>query len=119
MSTPVQQQHLLTHLSTVGAAVLNRSGAQVKNFSARRDRKILRRKAPQNDTHLYVDNVLVQLVQPRYDLFGKQFHRALAFGWVEAGQMHPEDEMGGAYIFRKLRDLTSDFLRSADHRTGQ
>ncbi len=59
------------------------------------------------------------LVQPRYDLFGKQFHRALAFGRVEAGQMHPEDEMRGAYIFRELLDLTSDFLRGADHRTGQ
>ena len=92
----------------------------MKNLSARRDGEILRRKAPQNDTHqIYVDKVLVELVQPRHYLFGKQFHRELAFGWVETGQMHPEDEVGGAYIFRELRDLTADFLRSADHRTGQ
>ena len=41
--------------------ILNRSGAQVKNLSARRDGEILRRLAPQNDTHqMRGDKVLKQ-----------------------------------------------------------
>ena len=44
-------QRMLCQGSRGGTVILNRSSAEVKNLSAGYDGKILRRRAPQNDTH--------------------------------------------------------------------
>src|SRR5262245_23238901 len=48
-------------------------------------------------------------------LFGKEFHRALALRWINARQVHPQNQMRRPHLLGHLPDLTGDFLWRADH----